>query len=134
MSTLTIKPINDGNGTLQEYFNNAWVWAVVEKHPRAVDRRASGNGCAYKVPDGNCCLIGASWQELDTKEAEGSFATEAHTILFNKRTEEPIALNDLQKIHDGYISQTGPYEDYIESDLRKFAQTYNLTIPGEENK
>src|SRR5260370_33408604 len=62
--------------TLQEFFNNAWRWAVIEKHPQC----SSANlYCKYPM-NSNACLIGCSIPEdsygpaMENKSAQTGLA------------------------------------------------------------
>src|SRR5260370_41536149 len=109
--------------TLQEFFNNAWRWAVIEKHPQC----SSANlYCKYRM-NSNACLIGCSIPEdlyepdMENKSAKTVLAeffgvTDMHILQ---------SINQLQAIHDDNIDNY----DTVAVRLRDYAREYRLTVP-----
>lgn len=119
--------------TLQDYFDIAWNHAVVEKQPPSA--RPYGS-CLYRGPNGTRCFIGAAIpDEKYHPILEGHFAID---VLRDIDMIAPPGVNALQIVHDkrATLVHIGPtyaqaYRDSIEGDLRKFADEYDLRIPGE---
>lgn len=116
--------------TLQGWFDNAWQWAVVEKHPPAV--QSSGikgvNVCQYRAKNGCRCLIGISipdskyipeMERRPASEALSGFITDTGFLK---------SLDSLQHCHD--MKATSPdYISAVETELRRFATAHHLAIP-----
>ena len=130
--------------TLQGFFDNAWRWAVIEKHPPAFKSRGLDMpiSCLYrKVDEGNetnpnACLIGCSIPEfLYNPEIENkavNWIVAAWGLDYSLRN----PLVSLQRVHDSLAVDINKspalevfYSDIIETRLRRFAENENLTIP-----
>ena len=113
--------------SLQDVFNKVWERAKIK------ERSESEEACLYRNPDGskNHCFVGVCIPDELYDPKMDEIASGADTILikypkvcelFNFPDADSILL-DLQRIHD--------YDDpdNWESELVKFANIHNLTIP-----
>lgn len=113
--------------TLQQIFDAAWDWAIVQKKPQCL----KGDFCAYRH-DGNKCLIGAAIpDDLYKPEIETLCAETVFRRLKIDTDASDVALFELQGIHDNWNERLGDYTRYVERRLRNFAHDYELEVPGE---
>lgn len=119
--------------TLQEFFNNAWRHAVVEKRPASVSKYGA---CRYRSDDGNCCLIGRSIPEQVYETAMESWRAKdvfsrlklSRQLEYQEVHQEADAINDLQRCHDS-VAEQPDYSVAVEVKLRNFSAHYGLAIP-----
>lgn len=117
--------------SLQDAFNRAWHWAVVEKRPRCIVDGA----CRYRSADGtNACLLGACIPDEELsfwRDGSGgdlrpigvkSVEPESYERVFNGTP--PAVLNELQFCHDW-----ASVDDELATRLTAFANRNALTIP-----
>ena len=135
--------------TLQEMFDRAWDWAVVQKMPPCyrVDREGS-RMCTYRSQGGtNACLIGACIPDSLYREglddgggSEGLNAASSSVERFPELRQvlwcyNLDILDGLQYCHDSALFEEDEgdvsyYYSHVENNLRAFAGANGLTIPG----
>lgn len=112
----------------QAIFDRVWGWFVTEQHPRAYENER----CMYIDSHGNRCAIGACVSVEDAQglqwewEGEGIQSLEwgvAQDLFPDANIE---FLDEIQSAHD---MSNGPYVE--PKRLRKVAEAWSLTIPGE---
>lgn len=115
--------------TLQDYFDIAWDWCVVQKQPPAWDDVKQI--CLYRGPNGERCFIGAA---IPDDKYDPHFEKEPLGVVI-EHLEFPWfgALKLLQQCHDlakpdafGGFDATYPVE--AENNLRRFAISNNLEV------
>jgi hypothetical protein len=117
--------------TNQEAFNEVWNWFVVEKHPKSVGEPGSryvlGNDCKYRGPNGNKCAIGVLIpDELYDEEWDGGRGANLREIQLEEwKNLDWALLKEMQECHDYDFLNMEPR-------LRRIAEDYELSIPGEE--
>lgn len=128
--------------TIQQLFDNAWNWAIVEKNEQCYalddnDERC----CRYRDAGGNRCLIGVSipdaMYDSCMEGAASGGLLESYFPAFNAAAAalDPSvqqfrnAARALQTVHDLYSGSAARWPEYIRTGLVDFASNQGLAIP-----
>lgn len=107
--------------TKQRMFDMAWTGLKAQGFEKSYE-----NGhCLYRGPHGLKCAIGHCIADEDYGQNWESFPASVVVEAMGWDGLHSFA-NDLQSAHDGARN-----EEDMEADLRNFAITHNLTIPGD---
>ncbi len=117
--------------TLQNVFDRAWKWFVVEGHPQSIEKGSTS--CLYRGPKGAKCAIGICIPDkMYNKEMEGEAVDDLYESfpevkkLFACKLK---SLMDFQQVHDADNYYKFEWKEVIEERLRKYGLIHRLRVP-----